>query len=141
MTDYNAEIGTDAYGRPLNLKSNKANSPFRYAGGKFYARSLILKNLMQSHSYCEPFAGGASIFFAQKQSMQFNWLNDYDEEVVNTYLHIRDNLHELSNLLDGIEARKDLHAFYKNEFKPQNDIERAFRWYYLNRTSYSGIMK
>lgn len=28
----------------------------------------------------------------------------------------------------------------KNNYKPTNDLERAFRWYYLNRVSYSGIM-
>ena len=132
---------TDAYGNPTDLKSNKPNSPFRYAGGKFYARGLILKNLKNSHMYCEPFAGGASIFFAQKEHMNANWLNDYDEELINTYLQIRDNLGGLSQLLDGIKAKKELHAFYKNEYKPTNDVERAFRWFYLNRTSYSGIMK
>ena len=36
--------------------------------------------------------------------------------------------------------KKELHGYYKNEFEPQNDLERAKRWYYLNRTSYSGIM-
>jgi DNA adenine methylase len=132
---------TDSYGNPLDLKSNKPNSPFRYAGGKFYARKIILSQLKQSQSYCEPFAGGASIYFAQKEQMNFNWLNDFDEELVNTYLIIRDNLKNLAKHLDGIEASKELHYFYKNEYKPRNDVERAFRWYYLNRTSYSGIMK
>ena len=136
-----AQIGTDSYGNPLDLRSNKPNSPFRYAGGKFYARNLILTHLKHSHTYCEPFAGGASIFFAQKTPMQFSWLNDFDEELTNTYLQIRDNLQGLTKYLDGIEATKELHSYYKNQFKPKNDTERAFRWYYLNRTSYSGIMK
>ena len=39
------------------------NSPFRYAGGKFYARKLIAEHLTDSDVYCEPFAGGGSIFF------------------------------------------------------------------------------
>ena len=43
---------------------NGINSPFRYAGGKFYARKLILELLPQHDDYIEPFAGGASIFFA-----------------------------------------------------------------------------
>ena len=37
------------------------NSPFRYAGGKFYARKLIAEHLIDTEVYCEPFAGGASI--------------------------------------------------------------------------------
>jgi len=67
-------------------------------------------------------------------------LNDKDIELVNTYLHIRDKPEKLIESLAGIEAKKELHGYYKNEFKPQNDLERAKRWYYLNRTSYSGIM-
>jgi DNA adenine methylase len=41
---------------------------------------------------------------------------------------------------DPLPASKGLHRFFKNTYQPQNDIERAGRWFYLNRTSYSGIM-
>lgn len=116
------------------------NSPFRYPGGKFYARKLILKHIPPHNLYIEPFAGGASIFFA-KPKTTYNWLNDADEELINVYLHIRDHVEELIKFLDGVPATKELHGYYKNEFNPQNDLERAGRWYYLNRTSYSGIMK
>ena len=78
--------------QPHSLKSN---SPFRYPSGKFYARRLILDMLPEHDGYCEPFAGGASIFFAKEKAQ--------------------------TSIL--------------------NDLERAFRWYYLNRTSYSGIMR
>lgn len=116
------------------------NSPFRYPGGKFYARKLIMEHIPKHSFYMEPFAGGGSVFFA-KEKTQANWLNDADNELINTYLHIRDYPEQLIDFLDGIPAEKKLHTFYKNEFKPSNDLERAGRWYYLNRTSYSGIMK
>lgn len=123
--------------KPRSLKSN---SPFRYPGGKFYARKLILDMLPQHKDYCEPFAGGASIFFAKKLS-DYSILNDLDRDVINVLTQIRDNVEGLIDLLDGIPASKDLHAYYKTEYQPATDIERAFRWYYLNRTSYSGIMR
>ena len=44
------------------------NSPFRYAGGKFYARKLIAEHLIDTDVYCEPFAGGASVFFYKEKS-------------------------------------------------------------------------
>lgn len=116
------------------------NSPFRYPGGKFYARKLILERLHPHDVYIEPFAGGASIFFAKAKAITENWLNDVDEELVNCYIHIRDHVHELIKFLDGLPATKELHYYYKNQFSPQNDLERAGCWYYLNRTSYSGIM-
>lgn len=140
--------------------SNTINSPFRYAGGKFYARKLILAHIPSHSAYIEPFAGGGSIFFA-KQKTKFNQLNDIDSELINVYLTIRDNPQLLINFLtrqlvrdsripekftksvaigEPLPALKELHGFFKNDYKPQNALERAGRWYYLNRTSYSGIM-
>lgn len=116
------------------------NSPFRYAGGKFYARNLILPLIPKHDFYCEPLAGGASIFFA-KEKVPSNWLNDIDEELINCYIHIRDCPEELAIFLEGKKPTKKNHTYYKNTFKPNNDLERAGRWYFLNRISYSGIMK
>lgn len=136
------------------------NSPFRYAGGKFYARKLILTHIPRHTAYIEPFAGGGSIFFA-KPKVEFNQLNDIDIDLINVYLTIRDIPDDLiyflkkrkenesripNSLTEGVlegnplPATKELHSFFKNEFKPKNNIERAGRWFYLNRTSYSGIM-
>jgi len=120
--------------------SDYMNSPFRYAGGKFYARKLILEHVPEHTSYCEPLAGGASIFFA-KPKVSKNILNDLDEDLINVFITIRDNPKGLIDFLEGLPAKKELHPYYKNEFEPKNDLERAGRWYYLNRISYSGIMK
>lgn len=136
------------------------NSPFRYAGGKFYARKLILEHIPHHSIYIEPFAGGGSIFFAKKK-VKYNTLNDLDEELINVYITIRDNPDDLINFLkigylkrgiipshliknipidDLLPATKELHSFFKNDFIPKNKLEQAGRWFYLNRTSYSGIM-
>lgn len=120
--------------------SGKTNSPFRYPGGKFYARKLILHHIPQSEVYCEPFAGGGSIFFAKTPPSKVSILNDLDRELMNTYRQIKNNLPAMLEMLRGIPATKRMHAFFKNEFKPCNALERAGRWFYLNRTSYSGIM-
>jgi len=115
------------------------NSPFRYAGGKFYARKLIIEHIPDHTYYIEPFAGGASIFFA-KPKVKKNWLNDIDKDLINCLVIIRDYPNELIKKLEGEKASKERHAFYKNEFKPKTNLDKAVRWYYLNRTSYSGIM-
>jgi DNA adenine methylase len=138
----------------------KINSPFRYAGGKYYARNLILDHVPEHSSYIEPFAGGASIFFAKPRA-NYNHLNDIDTELINVYKYIRDYPKKLIDFLkkkeesksripeslvagvkngDPIPATKELHSFFKRDFIPLNDLERAGRWFYLNRTSYSGIM-
>jgi DNA adenine methylase len=136
------------------------NSPFRYAGGKFYARKLILSHLPNHTAYIEPFAGGGSIFFA-KSKVGFNQLNDIDTDLVNVFLTIQNSPNKLIDFLkkkpteksrvpeeltksvsfgEPLPATKELHRFFKNEYQPQNNIEKAGRWFYLNRTSYSGIM-
>ena len=135
------------------------HSPFRYAGGKYYARDLILEHIPNHTDYIEPFAGGASIFFSKELATGLNWLNDIDSDLINTMVIIRDHPKDLIDMLkhrvddrlpvalltgtpigEPIPALKELHHFFKYEFVPQNDLERAFRWFYLNRTSYSGIM-
>lgn len=115
------------------------NSPFRYPGGKFYARKLILELIPEHESYIEPFAGGGSIFFA-KEKARVNWLNDIDKELINCLSIIQKKPQALIDSLAGEPASKERHAYYKNEYKPQDALERAKRWFYLNRTSYSGIM-
>lgn len=136
------------------------NSPFRYAGGKFYARKLILEHIPPHTHFVEPFAGGASIFFA-KAKAEFNQLNDIDSDLINVFEVIRDYPMDLISFLKKrdfalsripevlvsevqlngyLPAKKELHNFFKNDFIPLDNIEEAGRWFYLNRTSYSGIM-
>ena len=123
----------------MSIIRHDINSPFRYAGGKFYARKLIIEHIPKHDSYVEPLAGGASIFFAKKK-VKHNWLNDIDNELINCLMVIRDNPDELIGRLEGEKATKERHYYYKNEFKPATALDRAVRWFYLNRTSYSGIM-
>ena len=115
------------------------HSPFRYAGGKYYARKLITEHIAPHTAYCEPFAGGASIFF-NKPKVAVNLLNDKDALLMLTYRIIRDYPQDLIRFLKPYPALKELHHYFKNEFVPRNELEVAGRWYYLNRTSYSGIM-
>jgi DNA adenine methylase len=127
-------------GLEKSLMNYAINSPFRYPGGKFYARNLILEYIPHHTHYIEPFVGGGSIFFA-KEKINKNWLNDVDQELINCYLIIRDQPDNLIEKLKGEQATKERHTYYKNEYQPTNYLEKAVRWFYLNRTSYSGIMK
>ncbi|OGG48416.1 DNA adenine methylase [Candidatus Kaiserbacteria bacterium RIFCSPLOWO2_12_FULL_52_8] len=115
------------------------NSPFRYPGGKFYARKLIMELLPIHDFYIEPFAGGGSVFFA-KEKVKENWLNDMDTELINCLSVIQKRPQDLIAALEGEAATKERHKYFKNEYQPRNQLERAKRWFYLNRTSYSGIM-
>jgi DNA adenine methylase len=123
----------------VNLTQQEINSPFRYAGGKFYARKLIAEHFPKHSHYVEPLAGGASLFFA-KPKVSNNWLNDIDSDLMNCFAIIRDYPEELVDRLKDEKATKERHSYYKNVFEPKTELDRAVRWFYLNRTSYSGIM-
>lgn len=117
-------------------------SPFRYPGGKFYALKHIIPFLtaVEHDEYREPFLGGGSVFLAKTKS-KINWINDLEEEIINVYKHIADETINGSfvDLFDDEVATKIRHKKVIG-LKPKTDIERAFRTYYLNRTSYSGII-
>jgi len=121
------------------MENHSINSPFRYAGGKFYARKLILRHIPEHEYYCEPFAGGASIFFAKPKASK-NHLNDLDKNLMLVYKFIKNYPEKLIEFMKELPAKKELHHYYKNEFKPKTELQKAGRWYYLNRISYSGIM-
>lgn len=125
------------------LMSKKVIIPFRWAGGKYYAIKK-LKQFWESHKhneYREPFFGGGSVFFA-KDKVEINWINDIDKELVNTLsiMQNKDYRNKLIEFFKEEEASKDQYLKVK-DFVPKNDLEKAYKYYFLNRTSYSGKMK
>lgn len=119
----------------------KTKTCLRYPGGKFYGSRVILPFLETEHiEYREIFLGGASIFLS-KELAKDNWLNDRDEELITFYQVITDPDQSLKlfEKLQGEVATKERHSQVK-AMVPKNKIDRAFRYFYLNRTSFSGIM-
>jgi len=118
-----------------------SKGPFRYPGGKFYA----LKHLepfwlaVDHDEYREPFVGGGSVFFA-KPKAKFNWINDIDNDLITTYQVIQDPKlsKKLITLIKSESATRERHKEVK-EMKPTTKVANAFKYFYLNRTSYSGI--
>jgi DNA adenine methylase len=122
--------------------ADHTQSPFRYPGGKFYALKYIIPflNAYQHDEYREPFVGGGSVFFG-KPKVRFNWLNDLDGDVIETYKAIqsKDRSELLITRVSSEIASRERHAEIK-AFSPLNKDDVAFKTYYLNRTSYSGII-
>jgi DNA adenine methylase len=117
-------------------------SPFRYPGGKYYALKYIIPflNAYPHDEYREPFVGGGSVFFG-KQKAIFNWLNDLEKSVIETYKAFQDDLRStiLIERLNGEIASRERHSEIKM-YTPKTADDVAYCTYYLNRTSYSGII-
>ena len=123
---------------------SKVIIPFRWAGGKYYAIKK-LKQFWIGHKhneYREPFFGGGSVFFA-KEKVEFNWINDIDNGLVNTLKTMQKETTR-HKLIDFFKSEKEATREKYNEVKsfiPANNLEKAYKYYYLNRTSFSGKMK
>lgn len=116
--------------------------PFRYPGGKYYALSILEPFWTKPHDeYREPMVGGGAVFFA-KNKVKFNWINDVHSDLILTYKIMADpkTREELVALAVKETASKERHSEIK-KMVPKNDLERAFRFFYLNRTSFSGKVK
>jgi DNA adenine methylase len=126
------------YKKPFDF----VKSPFRYPGGKYYALKHIMPfiDCVPHDEFREPFVGGGSVFFGKKK-VKYNWLNDLEIDLVNVYKGFSDLeiVSELERLLKETIATPEKHTEIKN-YSPQNFIEKVFKTYYLNRTSYSGII-
>ncbi|MES1223628.1 MAG: DNA adenine methylase, partial [Bacteroidota bacterium] len=113
--------------------------PFRYPGGKFYALGLLAPFWQIEHDeFREPFVGGGSVFFTKPKS-KYNFLNDIDSELITTYQVLQDPVKRdilLSKLEKEIASKERWKEVF--QFKPKNEIEVAYKYFYMNRTSFSG---
>jgi DNA adenine methylase len=121
---------------------DKVSPPIRYPGSKFRASKLILPHLDIEHTeYREPFLGSGAIFFTKKRS-NYNWLNDIDNDLIITFQIISDKQqrNELICRAKNFIPSKEAFDILKAK-KYINPIDIAYRYFVINRTAYSGIMK
>ena len=119
-----------------------SEAPFlRWAGGKswFTRRYKALLENLKFNSYHEPFLGGGSIFFSlctQKTA----YLSDINEELIETYLAIKDTPHLVISEL--AKVKNDKESYYEvRSAKYTTPVKRAARFIYLNQTSFNGIYR
>jgi DNA adenine methylase len=119
----------------------------KWAGGK----TQLLKQLSDSlpndfNDYYEPFlGGGAMAFFILKNfKPKKAVLSDTNEELINTYKAIRDNV---EGLIKELKTLKQNHSeeFYYNirniDTSKLSNIQRAARFIYLNKTCFNGLYR
>ena len=114
--------------------------PFRYPGGKFYAMNILQPfwESVEHKEYREPFAGGATVYF-NKPRANVNWLNDLDSELIECY-RVMQNPQTRERLAEDFKTEVASKERWKEVFnsKAITSYEIARKYYYLNRTSFSG---
>lgn len=84
---------------------------------------------------------GGAVFFA-KPKVKYNWINDLDKELVSTYRVMQDARRRTRMIqrLENEKATRSRHMEIKC-MQPTSELGIACRYFFINRTSYSGMMK
>ena len=122
---------------------NRLVTPFlKWVGGKRQLISSITELLpknIKDLKYVEPFVGGGALLFHLQPKDAI--INDFNEELINVYEIIKNNLSELVS--DLKKHANNAEYFYQirsldrtKEFKNLSPVQRASRIIYLNKTCF-----
>lgn len=124
----------------------KLSPILKWAGGKTQLLDEIIERLPKEgyNRYFEPFIGGGALLFHLKPKNAV--INDLNTELINYYRVVRSSHKTLINSLKRHKNEEDY--FYeqrdldrKNEYITLSKTQRASRFQYLNKTSYSGLYR
>lgn len=116
-------------------------SAFPYPGGKTNYVDEIVTHFPEHRRYVEPFGGSAALLLNKPESY-IEVYNDKNSDVVHFFETVRDRRDELKKWLRCTPFSRELHSRWTEEFfngyRPEDDIERAGRWFYLRYTQFGG---
>src|SRR5580658_5752692 len=114
--------------------------PLPYIGGKNRLAKKIISMLPEHTTYVEAFAGGAQVFF-HKPPSNVEVLNDLDFDIVNFYRVCQWHYEEFVRYLRFSVASRKLHELHvKSDPATLTDIQRAGRFFYLQKNSFGGLI-
>ena len=109
-----------------------------YLGGKSLLTRKIIPLIPEHTCYCEVFAGAAWMLFGKEPS-RVEIINDINSDLVTLYRVIKHHLEEFIRHLKWVlVARDEFERFSKEAPEALTDIQRAVRFYYMQRNSYGG---
>lgn len=115
-------------------------TPITYYGGKQLMVKHILPLIPEHNLYCEPFAGGAAIFFAKPQS-KVEVLNDTNRELINFYRVVQTDFTSLEKEVKITLHSRDLHrkasVIYNNP-DMFSELKRAWALWVLSSQGFAG---
>lgn len=119
-------------------------SPLRYPGGKSRAIKYIAPLIPTHQEYREPFIGGGSVFFHQKQSFpnRTYWINDLYEALFHFWYQSKEHLDQVVEQVNHWKSvyydGKLLHQFLIQNLSTFSELEKASAFFVLNRITFSG---
>lgn len=117
--------------------SQKRTCFFPIIGGKFNILKTLLPLIPPHKVYVEVFGGAASLLLNKRPS-RIEVYNDADGELVNLFMVVRDHPNEFLKGFKVILYSREIYNRWVKEPLPKDPVERAVRFYYLLRSSFSG---
>lgn len=106
-------------------------------GNKRALAKKLIPLFPQHDVYIEPFFGAGGMFFSKPQS-PYNILNDFDEEVFNLFMVVKDRLEEFESLLEIMPIHQALLKYWSKN-KETDPVKRAVRFIFLSNFGYLGM--
>ena len=124
----------------------EVRSPLRYPGGKSKSLHKIIPNIYPSYEeFREPFVGGGSVFLSAMQRINPKALykiNDLNYDVYCFWKELKENglvlINEIQRIKNEYSNGKKLFQFLTSTEKERTELERAVRFFVLNRITFSG---
>jgi len=117
-------------------------NPFvRWAGGKSWLAKQLNSILgdITFNRYHEPFLGGAAVFLSLDIKRR-SYLSDINSELVDTYIAIKENPEAVIQAFQQFDISEEQYYIIR-DMNPNNQIDKAARFIYLNQTSYNGLYR
>lgn len=117
----------------------------KWVGGKRQLMFELLKNMPENYDrYFEPFIGGGALFFELQPDNAY--ISDMNEELINLYEVVRDNIDELIIDLKKHDISKEYFMRIRNidrtsDYEKWSNVKKASRFIYLNRTCFNGMYR
>ena len=152
-------------GRSLRYMKKRQLKPFvKWAGGK----GQLLRDIRGKYpeelgdiiiKYSEPFVGGGAILFDILSNFDLKqvYISDVNEELINTYIVIRDDVEKLISLLFIMQSeyisantenrkkyyyvKRERFNFLKVNLDKSLNIEKAALFIFLNKTCFNGLYR
>jgi len=118
------------------------NSPLAYIGGKSKLAQTIIEMMPAHKAYCEVFAGAAWVFF-RKEPSKYEVINDLDSDLICFYRVVQNHLEEFLKQFKWLLASREWFEDWKRQQAAGGltDIQRAARYYYLQRLCFAGRVR
>ena len=124
------------------VKEQAMDSPLAYVGGKSKLSEKIIEVMPEHNTYCEVFAGGAWVFF-RKPIIKTEILNDLDGDLVTFFRVLQNHLEEFLKQFKWLLTSREWFYDWKDQLEGRGltDIQKAARYYYLQRQCFGGKVK